>query len=373
MDLIRRYTIQCAIVSLILMLGLECWKRSIDDHPRMGHVRDLVKRLDFSAARRYILSRRETLGATVTYLYTMHFPPSAPDWLNHGYAGEKEQAMESATKLNLDPQFCGVYVISLRKRKDRHVSVAKELERARIPCPHYLVQAVDLTSQHRGFVDEFGLRYELYKNWTLDPTAEDYVEPRIHGREVENMYYSRPMTTGEVGCAISHHRIWVDAYLRGLEHVIIFEDDVIFELPSSATSDRRNTAMFDLVDELPSGWDMLYIGRDPIDDTLPHASRLSLHLTVPTFSYCLFGYVLSTSGIKKLVEMSEFRRHLMPVDEFVPSLYADSPREDIQNLVNSLRIPSLRTYALLPDRARQIGAEAGSDTEDSDYYNRFDV
>jgi collagen beta-1,O-galactosyltransferase len=59
-----------------------------------------------------------------------------------------------------------------------------------------------------------------------------------------------------------------------------------------------------------------------------------------------------------------FERALIPVDELIPALYMDHPREDIRSLYPK----RLRAYALKPPLVQQLPKdEAGSDTEASPF------
>ena len=59
-----------------------------------------------------------------------------------------------------------------------------------------------------------------------------------------------------------------------------------------------------------------------------------------------------------------FERALIPVDELIPALYLDHPREDIRSLYPK----RLRAYAFEPALVTQLPKEqAGSDTEASGF------
>jgi collagen beta-1,O-galactosyltransferase len=84
----------------------------------------------------------------------------------------------------------------------------------------------------------------------------------------------------------------------------------------------------------------------------------------PGYSHCTFAYILTRPAIEKLLSTS-FEKDIIPVDEFLPAMYIDHPREDVRK-----RYPKiLRAYAFEPPIAFQLSkAVAGSDTEDSDFY-----
>ncbi|PKK18303.1 collagen beta(1-O)galactosyltransferase 1, partial [Columba livia] len=43
-------------------------------------------------------------------------------------------------------------------------------------------------------------------------------------------YHGRPLTRGELGCFLSHHRVWQEIATRGLSRSLVFEDDLRFEI-----------------------------------------------------------------------------------------------------------------------------------------------
>lgn len=73
----------------------------------------------------------------------------------------------------------------------------------------------------------------------------------------EDPYHRRPMKWGEIGCFLSHYRIWERVVEEQLDRVIIFEDDVRFT--ENATEILRGTVE-DLM-KTQMGWDFIYLGR----------------------------------------------------------------------------------------------------------------
>lgn len=58
--------------------------------------------------------------------------------------------------------------------------------------------------------------------------------PPLQGREQLSqqkalIYRRAPLTSAEVGCYLSHHRLIKEAYDQGLSHICLFEDDVVAE------------------------------------------------------------------------------------------------------------------------------------------------
>lgn len=119
---------------------------------------------------------------------------------------------------------------------------------------------------------------------------------------------SHKMSHGEVGCCLSHRRLWEKIYHKQLkEPVIIFEDDVILH-PSF--KNRFSAVM----QQLPEEWDIIYLG---CIDSGGIGDKVAPNLREVTFVFGLFGYMLSRSGIEKLYHTLPIDR---PVDNFVGKL-----------------------------------------------------
>ena len=43
----------------------------------------------------------------------------------------------------------------------------------------------------------------------------------------KRLNYGMPLNPGQIGCALSHIKIWEEAYEKGYENILIFEDDAI--------------------------------------------------------------------------------------------------------------------------------------------------
>jgi glycosyl transferase, family 25 len=165
----------------------------------------------------------------------------------------------------------------------------------------------------------------------------------------DNPWWNRPLKLGEIGCAISHWMCWQKAAADAADPALILEDDVALADHCAARLQSR-LARLSTIDP---HWDLLYLGRWALDDQ-DHA--VAEGIVRPGY-----GYVLSASGLAALLNCG-FERALIPVDELIPALYLDHPREDIRSLYPK----RLRAYALEPPLITQLPKEeAGSDTEAS--------
>ena len=175
--------------------------------------------------------------------------------------------------------------------------------------------------------------------------------------ESTNRWWNRPLTLGEIGCAISHLSCWRRASRLGSGPVLILEDDI--ELVPDI--DRALVDGLRRLHAVDPGWHLAYLGRwalDPAADT-----PVGNGLVRPAYSYCTFAYLLSEAGLAELLE-SGFDQDLLPVDELLPALYMPHPRKDVRDRYP----PRLRAYAFEPPLVTQLPKEvAGSDTESSEF------
>jgi glycosyl transferase family 25 len=170
-----------------------------------------------------------------------------------------------------------------------------------------------------------------------------------------NEWWSRPLKKGEVACAISHWLCWNRAHEHGVAAALILEDDTVFA-DDFGNRLRHTLRQLDLV--APT-WGLCYLGRVPLEPDLPFAPGL----VRPGYSHCTYAYLLSRTGLDAVLTVG-YDQALIPVDEFLPALYTDHPREDVR-----ARFPQrLTAYAMTPSAVEQLPkTEAGSDTEDSDF------
>ena len=183
-------------------------------------------------------------------------------------------------------------------------------------------------------------------DWRIDAEVA-----RMLDADVDDCWWARDLTMGEVGCALSHWGIWKECedYDKPIQ---ILEDDALFNKDMEL---RRDIAI-DTLETMGKEWDILYLGRYPVK---PHMEeRLTDTIVIPNFSYCTYAYCVSPKGIKRLLDYN-LQKAIIPVDEFMSSTYIEHPRTD----VSFKYPPSLVVYAMDPMIATQRPKEeVGSDT-----------
>jgi collagen beta-1,O-galactosyltransferase len=171
--------------------------------------------------------------------------------------------------------------------------------------------------------------------------------------ESANPWWSRPLKYGEIGCTLAHLACWRDAARNGTQPwVLVLEDDAV--LPPTFLDDLLSG-----LQRLAEPVDLLYLGRYPLEQDLPVAPGF----VSPGYSHCTFAYLLAHRALGVLVAAG-LDQAIVPVDEFLPAMYTDHPRDDLR-----MRFPrQLTALAFDPPLVEQRPkAEAGSDTEDSEF------
>ena len=183
-------------------------------------------------------------------------------------------------------------------------------------------------------------------DWRIEPEVAELLDD-----DVDDCWWSRDLTKGEIGCALSHWGIWKECENYN-EPIMILEDDAKFD----SNMELKRDIAIDTLELMGKDWDILYLGRFPVK---PHLEeRLTETMVVPKFSYCTYAYCLSPKGIRRLLAYN-LEKSIIPVDEFMSSTYIVHPRMDV-----SLKYPpSLIVYAMDPVIVEQRPKhEVGSDT-----------
>jgi len=232
------------------------------------------------------------------------------------------------------------YVINLKRRSDRR-------ERMQAILPKGL--QVEFTTDGGCSLDSKEITSETLRmnGFALFPWQI----------ESDNKWWNRPLKKGEVGCSISHWLCWCQAVKTSDNIFMILEEDVYFieDFMGHLDSGLERLNLYD------PKWDIIYLGRVPLDQDEPVIDIVGI--VRPGYSHCTYAYLLTHSGVNKLLN-ARFEKELIPVDEFLPAMYIDHPREDVKQ-----RYPKrLSAYAFEPPIAFQLPkAVAGSDTEESDF------
>ncbi|VDI22421.1 collagen beta-1,O-galactosyltransferase [Mytilus galloprovincialis] len=136
-------------------------------------------------------------------------------------------------------------------------------------------------------------------------------------------YLQRPMTFGEVGCFLSHYKIWKDIEKNGYKRALILEDDAKF----TPMFRRKWGRIFADVQEFIPNWDLLYLGRKIIKSEDERPVNDSYYLVWPNYSYWTVAYAITNKGVKKLLHQKPLTK-MITLDEFLPTMFDKNPEGD---------------------------------------------
>ena len=242
-----------------------------------------------------------------------------------------------------------IYCINIRKRPDRLISFDKDnsaeiMSKLGIDINYTTDWYMNMDGENitPKWLEEHDI--SKYDNWALK--EEQWYEGNARWG-----WWERDMTNGEIGCAISHSEIWK----RAKGTTLILEDDV--KLSRNWYAKLYNT--LDTLEVIDREWDMIYLGRVPQSDMeINNNTLITSNIKTPLYSFCTYAYMLSSKGLEK-INKYEYRKNIIPADEFLSATYAEHPRP-----IKLLYPPTLKAYAMWPTVAGQ-NVKLGSDTGDT--------
>ncbi|KAG7488226.1 hypothetical protein MATL_G00030280 [Megalops atlanticus] len=197
--------------------------------------------------------------------------------------------------------FDEIFLINLKRRTDRRQRMLRTL--ATLGIEATLTDAVDGKALNTSQLQALGIEM-----------LPGYKDP----------YSGRVLTRGEIGCFLSHHYIWTQVVERGLERVLVLEDDVRFE----PRFKKRLMAIMENIQQAKLDWDLMYVGRKRMQVKQPERSVEGVdNLVEADYSYWTLAYALSLQGARKLLQAQPFGK-MLPVDEFLPIMFNKHPNTE---------------------------------------------
>ena len=192
-----------------------------------------------------------------------------------------------------------IFIINLERRKDKLDRIKERIKKIQNNEDIEIIKAVDGNNINTEYLSVN--KYKVNSKW----------------RDNNN---KRPIKLGEIGCSLSHYKIWKRIVEEKIKFGIILEDDAVF-------SDDYNEKINEITKNIE--YDMLYLGRKVFNK---NEEEVNENMVISNFSYWTIGYVLTNNGAKKLLN-SNFEKNLIPVDEFLPYMYGKNKILDY-NLIN---------------------------------------
>ncbi|MDJ1134472.1 glycosyltransferase family 25 protein [Streptomyces iconiensis] len=244
--------------------------------------------------------------------------------------------------MHVDAGQLRTYVVNLPRRRDRRTHMESEVPAALRP-----LYTSDMDRNFDGReLNAAALRQDGY----------GFFDWHLTSPEVTNAFWKRPMKYGEVGCVLAHLACWQDAVASDASFFLVLEDDVC--LPPLFV-DRLLAGIGTLLERHPKAG-LLYLLRFPEE---PEREReAGPGFVTAGFSYWTCGYVLSREAAEKFLGAG-LPQALIPVDEFLPAMYMDHPREDVRRCFPR----RISAFAFSPPLLARLSRRVvGSDTRESE-------
>uniref|UniRef100_A0AC34FP20 Uncharacterized protein n=1 Tax=Panagrolaimus sp. ES5 TaxID=591445 RepID=A0AC34FP20_9BILA len=176
--------------------------------------------------------------------------------------------------------FDKIYLINLKRRPER-------------------LQKMSSIMQH------LGIEFEVFE--AIDGTAlpSEVLASLRFLPGYEDPFSKRPMKFGEIGCFLSHYKIWEN---------VVKNDDVRF----AENSTIELSKMIEDIMKTHLEWDLIYLGRKKMT---PQGDEFFVpghqYLSTLAYSYWTLGYAISQGGAQKLINAKPLEK-LLALDEFLP-------------------------------------------------------
>ncbi|KAL5966991.1 Glycosyltransferase 25 family member [Taenia solium] len=239
--------------------------------------------------------------------------------------------------------FDQIYLINLERRPDRLGKMSYALREQGVKAK--LIRATDGRE----------LNPEIIRQWNITQLS-GYADP----------YHKRALKYGEIGCFLSHYRIWQDMLANDYERILILEDDLRF-VPGFV---RRLEATVKEADVTLPDWELLYVGRKRMssNEVMVRGAR---YLAYPSYTYWTLAYVLRRSGAQKLMTQRPLEK-MVAVDEFLPIMFDRHPNKRWLAYFEPRNLLAISAEPLLVEPLRYTGEPFYvSDTEDSEIIPEF--
>ena len=242
--------------------------------------------------------------------------------------------MPKKSKLGFDE----IFMVNLERRPDRYERMKYNFDQLGID--YKWVPAMDGRKITEEFLAETGIKM-----------LPEFSEP----------YHGRALTYGEIGCFLSHYRLWQQIVEEELDLVLIFEDDIKFEPYFISKLEYLKSELFDL----EGSWDLVFLGRKILHNSEEPWLEGSEQLVKVDYTYWTLSYLLTLRGAKLLLAGEPLGK-MVPVDEYLPIMYGRHPNSTWAQHFPSEKLRALSVHPLLVFPTHYTGEQGYfSDTEDA--------
>lgn len=185
----------------------------------------------------------------------------------------------------------------------------KELTNTTLDLPIWILNLerdVEKRQFMKNRLNNLGLNFEFIK--AIDGNTLSEVDLSVYSKTFAVRDFGRELTPGELGCAISHIRMWQKLVDSEHGEALILEDDVLIGWALIQVLNNR--------DKLPTDYQHLNLStkarQQPKGEIITDIYRASNHIERP---YSAEAYLITKSGAQKLIDLVE--PLYMPIDNFI--------------------------------------------------------
>ena len=150
----------------------------------------------------------------------------------------------------------------------------------------YIITLKKSTDRQDRFKDILaGLNYEIF--WGVNGyelSLDELYDENIYSSDItKNRNITKSdLTFGEIGCALSHLKIYQEIIDNNYKKVLILEDDIFVKVENS----EKFISVFS---ELPDDWDLLYLGYLDNNLVMKFKTKLMINIIIPLLNMLGFN------------------------------------------------------------------------------------
>ena len=186
------------------------------------------------------------------------------------------------------------YVINLDSRKDKLESIDKDLKKNNLEYERF--SACD------------GKKLDIYSN-----DIAKYFDK------------NNKLTPGQIGCALSHIKIWEKAIENNYKYTLVLEDDAIIP-------ENFNNKLVDIFNDIPENWHMILLGCFPYCNSKKIKGKKYINKIQGYGNDGTQAYLINISLIKKIMSNIIKLNHLnIPIDTWLQKFIYVNKNYNIYN------------------------------------------
>jgi len=188
-------------------------------------------------------------------------------------------------------------------------------------------------------LDRLGLSFEIVE--AVDGSQLGPDDLGFYSSKLALKYFDRELLPGELGCAVSHLRLWEKMVIEDIEEALIFEDDILIG--------KSFLEILQCREKLPKDWEHInftsWTSVKPIGELIADIYRACVFVDFP---YSSAAYLLTKKGAEKLLKGC--KQIYRPIDHYFQILelksYGIEPRvvslADFQSTIGRRKKPKKR-------------------------------